>query len=183
MKLIGIHGKAGAGKDTIGDYLAERHGFMSFGFANPIKCMIDTAFGPIRWNDRKEKEAPLPGIGKSPRQLAQTLGTEWGRQLVHPDIWVILMEQTVFEVQRAEWADGAGVRGVVITDVRFENEATWIRSRGGEVWHVRRDTAGVTDHPSENGIDVRDGDRVILNRGTIAELHASVERLMAVRAA
>jgi hypothetical protein len=183
MKILGIHGKAGSGKDTIGDYLVDHHSYLKFAFANPLKCMIDTAFGPIPWNDRRRKEAPLPRIGKSPRQLAQTLGTEWGRTLVHPDVWVILMEQSINEVASANWTTDAGVEGIVITDVRFENEAEWIRKRGGQVWHLRRDTAGVTDHPSEDGVGVHEGDSVILNRGTIDELYSSVERLLAARAA
>lgn len=183
MKTIGITGKAGAGKDTIGDYLVQHHGFLKFAFANPLKCMIDTAFGPIAWSDRRVKETPLPKIGKSPRELAQTLGLEWGRQVVHPDVWVILMEQAVAEVERAEWAGAAGVEGVVITDVRFENEADWIRARGGEVWHVRRDTAGVADHPSENGIALKEGDGVFLNHSTIDDLYGAVERALAELAA
>lgn len=182
MKLIGIHGKAGSGKDTIGEYLTAHHSFLKFSFAAPLKAMIDTAFGPIDWDDRVTKEQPLPLLGKSPRQLAQTLGTEWGRNCIHPDVWVILAECQVKDIETASWPQDADVQGIVYTDLRFENEATWIRNRGGEVWHLRRDTAGVIDHPSENGIAFRENDRVILNRGTISELYAAVERLMSVRA-
>jgi hypothetical protein len=51
--------------------------------------------------DRQLKETPLPVIGKSPREIMQTLGTEWGRRLVNPDLWVCLAEREVEKLRQA----------------------------------------------------------------------------------
>lgn len=63
MKLIGLSGPAGVGKDTIADYLCERYGFVKFSFADPLYKEVAEAFGVTeaflmdRANKEKEQEA------------------------------------------------------------------------------------------------------------------------------
>jgi hypothetical protein len=177
-QLIGITGRAGVGKDTAGDYLVKEHNFARYAFADPIKHMLTAGLAGVglsmaSFTDRALKEHPLHAIGKSPRELAQTLGTEWGRQLVHPDIWLILAD--------AAWRDveACNAAGLVITDVRFDNEAEWIINQGGRVVRITREQAqGVTAHASESGVH----DDLILvdveNDGTVAELHRELDYLI-----
>lgn len=66
---------------------------------------------------------------------------------------------------------------VIIKDVRFENEADFIRSHNGNIWHVKRDnTVRVLNHSSENGIEIKQGDIIIDNNGSLMELESTVEK-------
>lgn len=172
--IIGITGKAGAGKDTIAHRLCEKHGYAKVAFADPIRRGILAMFkiNPMYFLP-SFKEETLPNIGKSPRELMQTLGTEWGRNLVHPDLWMILAKEAIL----AHLALG---RCVVITDVRFENEAAFVRELGGTVWHVDRPGAGtVHAHTSESGVNLLNSDMHIPNKGTLDQLFQSVDWMMA----
>lgn len=67
--------------------------------------------------------------------------------------------------------DSNGKDIIIIKDIRFENEAAYIRSIGGSIWHiVREDAQPVNMHSSEFGITVEDEDIVIHNNGTLEEL-------------
>ena len=119
---------------------------------------------PEQINDRVFKETELSDIGKSPRQLMQLLGTEYGRELVHPDLWLILARKRIEQFMQ--------YRSVVVSDVRFDNEADMIRSMGGQIIHLVRPGIGaVAAHKSESGVAVRAGDVEYVNGGTIGELH------------
>lgn len=66
---------------------------------------------------------------------------------------------------------------IIIKDIRFENEAAYIRALGGEIWHiVRSDAELVKSHPSEAGIQVAPADVVIYNNGTLADYKTSIEQ-------
>jgi hypothetical protein len=168
MFLIGLTGRAGSGKDTAAAALISELSFQRFAFADPIKEGLSAMFGwdPARWSDREWKESALLGRNYSPRNLAQTLGTEWGRKIVHPDIWVHALESQInlFAHDR-----------VVITDVRFDNEARWIHEQGGWVIEVLRpDAAPVSEHASEVGIYPALIDFSILNDRTVEALQQRV---------
>ena len=112
------------------------------------------------------KEQVIPALGVSPRRLMQTLGTDWGRELIHPDIWLTMALQRLVHVGP----------GMVIADVRFENEAAWVRKYGGRILHVHRpDAAAVETHASEYGIQQLPEDLVIMNAGSLEDLHAKVK--------
>lgn len=174
MTLIGLTGPAGAGKDTVAALLVRDWGFSQLSFAGPLKDALVVMLGIPRsaLNDRATKEAPIDWIGKSPRQLMQTLGTEWGRQLVHDDLWIRHAERRLANMRR--YSDR-----VTITDVRFENEARWVRAQGGTIWHIRRtaDAAAVNPHESEHGVrfNADAGDDVINNTSDIAHLATELQ--------
>jgi len=168
--LVGVTGKAGAGKDTFAKFFTDR-GYARHSFADPIKRMIELAFDldPSVWDDREAKEAPIPWLGKSPRYLAQTLGTEWGREKVHPDLWLLLAEQAVLKHAN-----------LIIPDARFDNEARWIREHGGVIVRVERPDPQAMDnagHASEAGVDPGYCDYIVQNRGTIEDLTESAANL------
>lgn len=84
--IIGIAGKKRSGKDTAAKVF-ERLGFTHDSFAAPMKRFVQDIVGhELRDED---KEAPMEWLdGMTPRRMWQTLGTEWGRMMVHPDLWV-----------------------------------------------------------------------------------------------
>lgn len=157
--VIGIAGKARTGKDTAAAMLLEEFGGYRYAFADPIRGMlkaIGVDMSQKLWQDLKEEPIELLG-GKSPRYLMQTLGTEWGRLMVDKDIWLKLA---------GHYLTHTGP-GMIISDVRFANEAAWVREQGGLIIHLDRPTAAkVREHESESGVPVEKGDAQILNEST-----------------
>lgn len=176
-RLLALAGKAGSGKDTVADIIGLQHEghVITCGFADRLKDGLYAMLGVRMWElDRAQKEAPIPHLRElgniSPRHLAQTLGTEWGRS-IHPNLWVHMMEQDM-ATHHAEVT--------IITDCRFPNEVKWVKSQGGTVWWVGRDgIAPVRAHASEDSIGPMDCDRTIANLGTIEDLERTVVRAWA----
>lgn len=170
--LIGLCGPAGAGKNTVAEFLTDSDGcsFQQVAFADPLYQCISTITGlsVSQLQDRAVKEAVIHWLGKSPRQMLQSLGTEWGREIVHPEIWIRITLERI----RPELAAG---RSVVITDVRFDNEAAAVTEAGGEVWRVVRPgwrclDAAAASHPSEAGVSDHLIARTIDNSGSLDDL-------------
>ena len=189
--IIGISGKIGSGKDTLSiviNYLADKSAPDSFNrweqpleeytyknkkYAENLKCMVCFLIGcnRIDLEDRefKEKELGEEWDGLTPRKILQLLGTEAGREIIHPNIWV-----------NSLFADYTTDSNWVITDVRFPNEAQAIKDRGGIVIRIER-PGGESHcggaHASETALDDYDFDIVINNDGTIEELIDKVKQL------
>lgn len=165
-RVIGITGKAGAGKDTVAAFFVQEHGYVQYSLAYPIKAALNAMFGwdMLQWVDREWKEHVIPELGKSPRQMAQTLGTEWGRGTVDENLWLTLAQAFVSTSECP----------VVISDVRFDNEAWLIHELGGELIRVsRRDTQSVAAHASEAGV-TRWIDWEFSNDSSIDKLYAKL---------
>lgn len=176
MKLIGLTGPAGCGKDTVANHLEHTHCYYCLSFAEPIKAalmeMLDES--PEIFYDRELKEKPLHCIGKSPRQLMQTLGTEWGRNIINPDIWVILLERRL-EIHSIIY------KRFVIPDIRFENEAALIRKHGGAIWRITRPNNPHNidkTHASEQPIKLFTDDIEIVNGAGIEDLRTIIDSLL-----
>lgn len=169
FKIIGLAGQARSGKTTVADYLCTK-GFHQLAFADPIVdalvAMLDV---PTEYRVDK-KELQIPGFSFSYRKAAQTLGTDWGRRMLDPDLWIQIMANRIKAV-----ADDSDC--IVISDVRFENEARWIRSQGGELWHIIRPCfdGGVRKHVSEDGIAILEGETVLINDKGIEDLYAHID--------
>jgi len=167
--LIGLTGFAGVGKDTLAYEMMMHDVYERYRFADPIKNMLrQFHIHDAVWENREAKEKLIPWLGVSPRYLAQTLGTEWGRVCIRPDIWVVLAKGRWHQLN----ANGEG--RMVIPDVRFDNEAEWIREAGGLVIQIVRPDKLVADNPthaSENGISERFIDDAILNDGTVEKMY------------
>lgn len=167
--IIGLAGLARSGKDTIADFLMADPIFSRYSrysFATPIKDMI---LAGLDLADKEEAKAELL-YGCTYRSIAQTLGTEWGRECIHPDLWVKIAERRC-----------AG-QNTIITDVRFENEAEFVRANGILVHIDRLDQKHIDEsfHKSESGVVAKHGDYKILNHGDLNDLrvtcrHAAID--------
>jgi hypothetical protein len=150
MIVIGFGNKCRQGKDTavsgILDYytgLREnllKHGIKSvapivqrIGFADELYQVCKTEYGMT------EKDAPL----------LQRIGAE--RRVEDPEYWI----------KRAFAKVDTATDIVLISDVRYQNEAEFIKDQGGYVVNVRRINCGMpyvatdrpSDHPSEIDLD------------------------------
>ncbi|QIW90012.1 nucleotide kinase [Pseudomonas phage SC_9_H1H8_2017] len=173
--LIGLTGRARSGKTTAAEHLAQTYLLEQYAFADPLRDGLMAIFNldPTDFEgDRKEQ--PLGWLDCSPRQLMQSMGTEWARNTVHPDVWVKLAEQNLEYMTKALGA----VLGFVVSDVRFENEADLIRRRGGTVIHILRPNAlAVNPHISEAGIAANSADLTLPNYGTVEGFLRSLDEV------
>ena len=180
MRLVGFHGYKGSGKDTAASTLVRDLGYTPIAFAEPMRAMLsmmlsyvgmDAVEAASWFDDRDKKEQPIPAIGASYRHLAVTLGTEWGRDLIRPDLWVLIAKTRIERLM----ADGANV---VVTDVRFEDEAKMIRDLGGEIWLIDRPSVSQqSEHRSEQRISGSMIDRTVLNDGDRDALREMIHRI------
>lgn len=147
-KLIGLTGRKFAGKTTVAKTLTPE--FVQVSFAEPIRQML-YAIG-VTEVEMADKETVIPRFGKSPRYMMQTLGTEWGRDLINPDIWINLAKAKIEELNTK-----FPLLNVVVDDIRFDDEAEMIRSLGGAIWEVIcTSSVPLGDaHRSESGISPR----------------------------
>lgn len=173
--LIGLTGRARSGKSTAAEHLVGTYMLEHYAFADPLRDGLMAIFNldPSDFEgDRKEQ--PLAWLDRSPRQLMQSMGTEWARNTVHPDVWVKLAEQNLDYMTKALGA----VLGFVVSDVRFENEAELIRRRGGTIVHISRaDAQAVNPHVSEAGVAGNKDDLLMLNNGTVEEFLRSLDEV------
>ena len=168
--LVGITGYAGPGKTTAAGSLMQ-NGYYRLRFADPIKEMVailGLTSGQLD-GDQKEEPTALLG-GKSPRYAMQTLGTEWGRNLVSPTIWIDILRRRAQEMRVVG-------QPVVVDDVRFPNEAEAIKEVGGFLIRVVRPEQFLPigmSHASEFSIGTLDVDHTIYNDSSIVELKKQV---------
>jgi len=166
MKLIGISGKMGTGKSTVAQHLKLK-GYEEYRFSSVIKDMVAVLLNvsPDWLEDEEFKKQTSFGVTN--RFILQTLGTDWGRQMIDENIWV----NATFNRIRSPKA--------IISDVRFPNEADAILSKGGVIIRIERDRE-VGDpkdrlHPSETALDNYNFPTVYRNNGTYAELFRFVD--------
>lgn len=176
LPLIGLTGMARSGKDTAGVMLEQiglTHGdvLCRYSFAEPMKTMLKSVFGDHFHEGDRSGICPESGV--SYRTMMQTLGTEWGRSL-NPQLWVNLVEK--------RWKqDAANGCGTILTDVRFDSEAQWIKMNGGVIIKVVRAgdegelQGGVPGHASEVGIKPMYVDGVIINNHGLDDLRKCCE--------
>lgn len=153
--IIALSGYAQSGKDTTADILVREFGFTRIAFADKLK---EVAHRLHYWNGSKDD------IGRLHLQvLGQVLREELG-----DDVWV-----------RAAFKDHVEVKNYVVSDCRYQNEASFITELGGEIWRVwRPGYTAVNGHISETNLDNWPFDRTIHNTGTTLELRAQVFKIM-----
>jgi hypothetical protein len=167
---VGLTGLKGSGKDTAAKVL-KAAGFEEVKMAAGLKGMIRSflyyqgvdslVVERMIEGDLKEIETEYLG-GKSPRQFMQLLGTEFGRDLIHEDLWVNAWKRRV-----------AGLDKTVTTDIRFPNEAQALSEAGGKLYRIERDTDVniYSLHESEKHIPYLKVSAIIDNFGTVEQLH------------
>ena len=163
MRLIGIAGQARSGKDTAARYLLNKLGgdWYSASFADPMKEMLNTI--GVDTGD-SFKDLPVNQYGVSTRHMLQTLGTEWGRNLIDEDFWIDV------------FANMNAYQCVIVPDVRFENEAELVRKHGFLI-HMEGRGGIEGSHISERKIEFDEKDIYVDNRGSLSELYARLDSI------
>jgi hypothetical protein len=179
--IIGLSGYARSGKDTVAGMLMGIHGFERAAFADKIREFL-LEIDPLvmhngidfRLQDIVESKGWETAKTDHPevRRLLQDLGVG-ARKLFGDGFWV---DQVVGQFGHDWWGYD---KKVVITDVRFINEAKAIKGKGGQVWRINRINVGpANSHVSEIELDDWDFDGVITNNSDMPNLIKQIRALL-----
>jgi hypothetical protein len=191
MKIIGLMGAAGAGKDTTADIIAGQvPGMARLAFADQLRAEVAEAFGiDVRMlTARATKDTPIeqlairfctdpafcayawdlsPMPAISPRVLMQ----RWGDYRRRDDPTYFIRRASIVAIRHLH--NRAPL--LVATDVRFENEVDWVRSLGGQLWRIVRPDQVITDgHVSETATIGCESDATMVNGGSVDDLRRVV---------
>lgn len=172
LKVIGLFGQSGSGKDTAAEVLSAK-GYATMAFATPMKIFCKDVFGftdEQLYGASEERNVADPRWGFSPRTALIELGTTFMHRL-DDAAWVKYALRKIASLPFGDY---------VITDVRFQTEIDHLRQFGANVVKITRPdrvAASHDDHVSEAGqaaIDDSTFDAVIVNDGTISVLHKKI---------
>lgn len=198
--IIALTGPAGAGKDTVADFLVEHHGYTKLAFADALRDEVGRAFdiSVKLLTQRETKEHPMSalalrrcmdggfvnriwvildaldlGTPRSPRQIMQWWGTEY-RRAQDQHYWVdAFMTRLIKEHQQGNYR-------FVVTDVRRENEAELLRELGASLWQITR--PGHEPQPGAHSTETTGAefapDHLLVNDRSIAHLHKQAYALL-----
>ena len=185
--IVGLSGFKGSGKDTVAAYLVKKHDFERKAFADPMKqsiaALLDIPFAEINKYkmDTTVNVAVLRNADQSYfqssylakpftfREFLQRYGTEAHREVFGQDFWL------EYTLPSNGYYHG---RNIVVTDVRYSNEAKRVKDFGGSIWFINRITnrSAFDPHSSETldfGTDV-----TIPNNSTIEDLYDRIEEAL-----
>jgi hypothetical protein len=176
MKLIGLTGLAGSGKDSVGALL-RMAGYQRFAFGDCVRQevadLLENGTVLPEWgvslNVNVDPRDEAKKVWEKPtsswmRYILQRHGTEF-RRAQDPDYW---LKKLVVEFRHAR------PHHAVITDVRYLNEAQFVRDRGGEIWRVVRPGVEAMAHSSEQEQQRIEADVCLENNSTLYDLAGQV---------
>lgn len=171
MRLLGLCGFAGAGKDFT--YGLLRHAFPDarrIAFADPLKAILIAADPKIGARERLSDllfDRSFEEVKRSNfevRRLMQAIGTDGIRRHLGDDVWI----RAAF----SRCAPGLNV----FTDVRFPNEERAIHDAGGVIVRVvRPGVHRAFDHVTEAAVDDVREDHVFCNDDSADHVRALLE--------
>lgn len=178
--IIALHGKKRTGKDTVATMLKaslvatyainESH-IVTLAFADKLKEIAAVETGiPLEafYDGRKDTES----FGKhgTPRDVMleyhYLIKNRFGEDYL-----------ARHAVEKVEYLRKTGAEVFIITDMRLPVEECLMRKLKAKIVHVLRDTGIHSDHPSERGLPIVQGDHLIKNDGTLLELGGKVDKL------
>lgn len=205
--IIGLTGNIGSGKDTVADELVRQFGFIKMAFADSVRSDLCEMFRTPEsyFSDRSLKEQQIGRLSlsnctdkefvdfalaklggstyaqldqpRSPRWLMRTYGTDY-RRAQNPNYWVNRLNEKLQSLPPGP--------SVVVSDVRFNNEAEMIRQAGftqRELWQIIRPNNphfSKSLHPSDAGLSHIEFSRTIINSGTVKQLLRKVHRSLSI---
>lgn len=174
--IIGLSGYAQSGKDTVANILVEQYGYKRIAFADPIRDLLYEMDPPVTVGAGSEKHTVglqnyvdvygWDGAKQNPivRSMLQNLGVG-ARKVFGDTFWIY-----------QALSDVAPQDKVVVSDVRFVNEADWIQTFSGQIWRIKRvGTDAVNEHVSESEMDGYPVNQIFVNNGTIEDLEALIK--------
>lgn len=122
MQIVGLAGFAQVGKDTMGAHLVHNHGFTRVAMADKLKIDYCNQVGITIDQLAANKEEHRPAIVELSRQRKDESNDE--------AYWIKKLWEEVDNLPRSA--------NIVVTDVRYDFEVSWINANGGvTVWIER----------------------------------------------
>lgn len=169
--VIGLMGVSKSGKDTaasiIDKFLDGKRNVQIVAFAEPLKYAAShmCGFSYNQLYDQDFKETVDTRYGFTPRDTLVALGD--AMRGLKEDFFLVRLKQRVDNLPENTV--------VIISDVRFANEAEFVKKElGGVVWGVNRPGLTIGAHKSESGVDLSLADLVIQNDGTMGQFREKV---------
>jgi hypothetical protein len=177
--IIGISGFANVGKDTVRNWLVERHGFTGLAFADRVRQLA------------QHLDPYFPELGETYTQLVARLGYDVAkrqhkcvrdylikighgcRTIIHGDIWV----DALLHPSKVEALQG---KRIVLSDVRYPNEAKRIHELGGVVIRVVRPGCDGVDPTEIESLAKTEYDIAILNDSTLENFQRLIDIILRV---
>ena len=172
MIKIAFIGKMGSGKDEAGNFIRDNYigDIHIVKFADPLYKLMEMT--------QKELNLPL----EKDRLFLQVIGTDWGRKR-DVNIWINQMQSKINSLEKSV------VDGIIVTDVRFQNEFDMLKSNGFKMIEIRRDmnseeikdreSGGSKTHISENGFSVSmKADFTLLNNSSLESFHMKIKSIV-----
>ncbi|MFE9381765.1 hypothetical protein ACFYMO_00790 [Streptomyces sp. NPDC007025] len=183
MKNIALTGLARSGKDTIAARLVQEHGYVRVAFADRLKeaalkanPIIDhvhmgggtylpvTLYEIVAADGWERAKDDYPEVRRFLQDYGQTVRD------IQPMFWI----NTAGDAVRAAWEAG---RPVVMTDVRYVNEARFLSVQGFDLVRVIRPGLTPGGHQSEREMASYETDRTVVNDGSLSDLAALADAL------
>lgn len=189
MKIFGLSGKLGSGKDAFGEFLSIK-GYKRIALADPLKDMARLFFF-YRNVDNKARKS------NEERKLLQKLGTELGRIFWERHIeefpeklqemleegysdptrlWICHFEDNIKEAEKEGW------KGIYVPDMRFPDEAKFIKNKRGLLCRIDRnfvseENVEANSHISETALDTFPFHTYIINNGSLEDLKDKADNI------
>lgn len=185
MRIIGVTGLSRSGKDTIATHIVEKYNYKRMAFADSLKAACALLLNrPLIDMYEGDRESIMPEWGFSIREFLQDQGTRALREFPQDgninkaigDKFHII--RTFMEIGNISKTNQ--YNGVVISDLRFENEAGFVRGSGGIIIKVERDGLKKMSHVSEAGITLTESDFIVQNNSSLEDLFTKVDGILRV---
>ena len=131
MKLIGLSGKLGSGKNYIAEkiiapYFQDKYNILIIGFGDQVKNELYARDVTLTYDllyDQKSYES---------RKKLQEYATEYGRDRYNQDMWIRGLDMQIETFQKRSPKEAM----ILICDVRFVNEANYVKNKNGLLFKV-----------------------------------------------
>lgn len=164
------------GKSTFAKYLVDNYDYKIISLAGTLKKMLAVLLKDLGYSDieilefiyGKRKEEVIKEIKVSARYLMQSIGTDWGRNLINKNIWLIT------SLQKLESSVN-----YICEDCRKLNEAEKLKELGFKLIKINNNKVPIDrSHSSEGELDNYKFDYEIDNSGTLEAYYENIEKIL-----
>lgn len=162
IKLIGLAGISGSGKDTLAELVKDQYKRMAFADSLKNICVEYLGLSHDDAYTQQGKKKFNNFWGMTNRQILQKIGTDAMRNGFHNEVWTKMLELKIIKALNQN-------KKVIITDCRFDNEAALVEKLGGIVMKIQRKdwenhlNESERNHISQKGLSEKYIYSVILN--------------------
>ena len=182
LKVIALTGSKGSGKDTVGQLISDLCGGQTIAFADPIKNVVEHVF-----------QLPVQGIGLEDHQaydqfkrtrltfdLPKFNMMSLDARHVVREIGMLMREydDKQFNKYVKEKIESDPSKIWVVTDLRFDNEYTMLKSIGAKVVKITRPAYTYDGHITEREFNDSLVDYTLMNDGSLDYLKIRTEIVM-----